>query len=95
MHRGDGKMNYAMVLLGRVIDVLKDQNEKPCWPPDQNGNPVTAVPCDDTVTVGMVYDAGTEIFSKPVLIKQEIPPRLPTPEEAMQAKLDYIMMMAE
>lgn len=25
----------------------------------------------------------------------EIPPRLPTPEEAMQAKLDYLMMMAE
>lgn len=88
-------MNYAMVLLGRVIDVLKDQNEKPCWPPDQNGNPVTAVPCDDTVTVGMVYDAGTGIFSKPALIKQEIPPCQSTPEEVMQAKLDYIMMMAE
>ena len=26
---------------------------------------------------------------------EEISPRLPTPEEAMQAKLDYIMMMAE
>lgn len=26
---------------------------------------------------------------------EKIPPRLPTPEETMQAKLDYLMMMAE
>ena len=26
---------------------------------------------------------------------EKIPPRQPTPEEVMQAKLDYIMMMAE
>lgn len=87
-------MNFAMVLGGRVIDVLKNQSEKPCWPPDLEGNQVTAVPCDDTVTVGMTYDAETGIFSEPVFSEEEIPPRQPTPEEIMQAKLDYLTMMA-
>ncbi len=88
-------MEYAMVLQGRVIDVLKGQSEKPCWPPDLEGNPVMTVPCDGTVTVGMVYDAGTGAFSENIPPKEETPPCLPTPEEILQAKLDYLMMMAE
>lgn len=87
-------MDYAMVLQGRVIDVLKGQSQKPCWPLDLEGNPVMAVPCDGTVTVGMVYDAGTGVFSENIPSKEEVPPRLPTPEETMQAKLDYLLMMA-
>ena len=44
--------NYAMILQNRVIDVLKDRETEPYYPPDPSGNPVTAIPCDDTVTLG-------------------------------------------
>ena len=67
--------NYAMILQNRVIDVLKNQETEPHWPPDPSGNPVTAIPCDDTVTLGMIYDPETEAFS------EYIPPEPePTPE---------------
>ena len=55
---------YAMILQNRVIDVLKDQETEPHWPPDPSGNPVTAIPCDDTVTLGMIYDPETGTFSE-------------------------------
>lgn len=55
---------YAMILQNRVIDVLKDQETEPHWPPDPSGNPVTAIPCDDTVTLGMIYDSETGTFSE-------------------------------
>lgn len=67
--------NYAMILQNRVIDVLKNQEVEPYYPPDPSGNPVTAIPCDDTVTLGMIYDPETEAFS------EYIPPEPePTPE---------------
>lgn len=56
--------NYAMILQNRVIDVLKDQETEPYYPPDPSGNPVTAIPCDDTVTLGMIYDPETGTFSE-------------------------------
>lgn len=56
--------NYAMILQNRVIDVLKDQETEPYYPPDPSGNPVTAIPCDDTVTLGMIYDSETGTFSE-------------------------------
>lgn len=56
--------NYAMVLLGNVIDVLFDQETIPCYPPDPEGNPVKAIPCDRTVTLGMLYDEATNTFSE-------------------------------
>lgn len=56
--------NYAMILQNRVIDVLKNQETEPHWPPDPSGNPVTAIPCDDTVTLGMIYDPETGTFSE-------------------------------
>lgn len=56
--------NYAMILQNRVIDVLKDRETEPHWPPDPSGNPVTAIPCDDTVTLGMIYDPETCTFSE-------------------------------
>ena len=56
--------NYAMILQNRVIDVLKNQETEPHWPPDPAGNPVTAIPCDDTVTLGMIYDPETGTFSE-------------------------------
>ena len=55
---------YAMILQNRVIDVLKDQETEPYYPPDPSGNPVTAIPCDDTVTLGMIYDSETGTFSE-------------------------------
>ena len=56
--------NYAMISQNRVIDVLKDQETEPYYPPDPSGNPVTAIPCDDTVTLGMIYDSETGTFSE-------------------------------
>lgn len=56
--------NYAMILQNRVIDVLKNQEVEPYYPPDPSGNPVTAIPCDDTVTLGMIYDPETGTFSE-------------------------------
>ena len=56
--------NYAMILQNRVIDVLKNQEVEPYYPPDPSGNPVTAIPCDDTVTLGMIYDSETGTFSE-------------------------------
>lgn len=56
--------NYAMILQNRVIDVLKDRETEPYYPPDPSGNPVTAIPCDETVTLGMIYDPETGTFSE-------------------------------
>lgn len=92
--------NYAMILQNRVIDVLKDQETEPYYPPDPSGNPVTAIPCDDTVTLGMIYNSETGTFS------EYIPPEpepMPEPEEPItkkditmiQSTVDYLAMMAE
>jgi hypothetical protein len=56
--------NYAMILQNRVIDVLKNQETEPHYPPDPSGNPVTAIPCDETVTLGMIYNSETGTFSE-------------------------------
>lgn len=66
---------YAMILQNRVIDVLKDRETEPYYPPDPSGNPVTAIPCDDTVTLGMIYDPETGAFSEYTPPEPE-----PTPE---------------
>lgn len=57
-------MRYAMILKNRVIGILQNQETEPHWPPDPSGNPVTAIPCDDTVRIGMIYDAETGEFSE-------------------------------
>ena len=47
---------YAMVLQDRVIDIVT-KDFPPVYPPDQEGNAVVAIQCDDTVQVGdMVVD---------------------------------------
>ena len=66
---------YAMILQNRVIDVLKDRETEPYYPPDPSGNPVTAIPCDETVTLGMIYDSETGTFSEYTPPEPE-----PTPE---------------
>ena len=76
--------NYAMISKNRVIDVLKDRETEPYYPPDPSGNPVTAIPCDDTVTLGMIYDPETGTFS------EYIPPEPEPMPEPKPSQLDRI-----
>lgn len=81
---------YAMILQNRVIDVLKDRETEPYYPPDPSGNPVTAIPCDDTVTLGMIYDSETGTFSEytppePEPIPEPQPTQLDRIEEQLNA----------
>lgn len=81
---------YAMILQNRVIGVLKNQETEPHWPPDPSGNPVTAIPCDDTVTLGMIYDSETGTFSEytppePEPIPEPQPTQLDRIEEQLNA----------
>ena len=55
---------YAMILQNRVIGVLLNQETEPECGPTPDGSPVTAIPCDDTVTLGMIYDPETCTFSE-------------------------------
>ena len=82
--------NYAMISKNRVIDVLKDRETEPYYPPDPSGNPVTAIPCDDTVTLGMIYDPETGAFSEytppePEPIPEPKPSQLDRIEEQLNA----------
>lgn len=82
--------NYAMISQNRVIDVLKDRETEPYYPPDPSGNPVTAIPCDDTVTLGMIYDSETGTFSEytppePEPIPEPQPTQLDRIEEQLNA----------
>lgn len=70
-------IRYAMVLLTRVIDIVTSDTI-PSYPPDQHGNPVTAVQCDENITVGMIYNAETGEFT-------ELPELEPIPKEPTQA----------
>nr|DAL10091.1 MAG TPA_asm: hypothetical protein [Caudoviricetes sp.] len=56
--------NYAMISKNRVIGVLLNQEIEPEWGPTPDGSPVTAIPCDDTVMLGMIYDPETGTFSE-------------------------------
>lgn len=81
---------YAMILQNRVIDVLKNQEVEPYYPPDPSGNPVTAIPCDETVTLGMIYDSETGTFSEytppePEPIPEPQPTQLDRIEEQLNA----------
>lgn len=66
---------YAMILLNRVINIEKAE-EAPQYPPDQEGNRVTAVECDDTVQIGdEVIDGiivGTYVSKEPEMTEQEL-----------------------
>lgn len=82
--------NYAMILQNRVIDVLKDRETEPYYPPDPSGNPVTAIPCDETVTLGMIYNSETGTFSEytppePEPIPEPKPTQLDRIEEQLNA----------
>ena len=80
--------NYAMVLLTRVIDIVVS-DAIPSYPPDQHGNPVTAVQCDESVTVGMIYNAETGEFSEP----PEPTPRPKTPTQTDRIEESQLVIM--
>lgn len=72
---------YAMILLGNVIDIVTSDTV-PSYPPDPQGNPVTAVECDSNVELGMVYDEETKTFS------EYIPPAyIPTQLDIIQEQV--------
>lgn len=78
--------NYAMLSKNRVIGVLLNQETEPEWGPTPDGSPVLAIPCDDTVTLGMIYNSETGTFS-------EYTPPEPEPEpepEPQPTQLDRI-----
>lgn len=76
--------NYAMVTQSRVISVLLNQGTEPEWGPIPSGSPVLAIPCDDTVTLGMIYDSETGTFS------EYIPPEPEHMPEPKPSQLDRI-----
>lgn len=56
-------MLYAMINEYRVIDIVNAETA-PSWPPNQIGNPVIAVECNESVEVGMIYNPTTKEFSE-------------------------------
>ncbi|MGN0133629.1 MAG: hypothetical protein ACI4AO_02810, partial [Anaerotignum sp.] len=65
--------------------ILPNQETEPHWPPDPAGNPITAIPCDDTVKLGMCYDPETGEFSE--YIPPEPEPQ-PTPEPTQLDRIE-------
>lgn len=49
---------YAMILNNLVIDIVENDTP-PVYPPDPEGNAVTAVECDDSVKLGAGYYVNT------------------------------------
>ena len=86
--------NYAMILQNRVIDVLKNQEVEPYYPPDPSGNPVTAIPCDDAVTLGMIYDSE---YTPPEPEPTPEPPLSETEQAILDTAInvDYLVCMKE
>lgn len=63
-------MRYAMVLESTVIDVISNHAVIPQWPPSPDGEEVTAVECDDSIYIGMLYIDGE--FREPEIPKPEL-----------------------
>lgn len=75
-------MTYAMILLNNVIGVL-ESDTPPSWPPDPQGNPVTAVECGEDIELGMIYDTESGTFS------EYIPPAyIPTQLDRIENRLN-------
>lgn len=91
---------YAMIANNHVIDIVKDPTSFLEYPHIPEGFKVIAVECDNTVTLGMIYDPETGAFSEYTPPEPE-----PTPEpqltETEQAILDtainvdYLVCMKE
>ncbi|WP_352400155.1 hypothetical protein [Anaerotignum sp.] len=75
-------MNFAMVIENNVIDVVKNVDKAPDYPPDMIGRPVIALECDETVKIGMIYNNGEFIEPEPTPPK----PYQPTEGELLLMK---------
>ena len=68
-------MDYAMILNETVIEVIKNVDIMPVYPPTLTGDIITAVDCTSgVVSVGMIYLDG-------VFTASEIPEPVPEPQE--------------
>lgn len=83
---------YAMILQNRVIGII-ESDTTPYWPPDPQGNPVTAIECDDTVELGMMYDPETGTYSEYVPVY--IPTQLDKIEEQVYSNNDSSLIIME
>ena len=86
-------MTYAMILLNNVIGVL-ESDTPPSWPPDPQGNPVTAVECDESVELGMVYDPETGEFSE-YIPPAYVPSQFDKIEEQVYSNNDNSLIIME
>lgn len=64
---------FAMICDNRVIEVLYNQEVTPNWPPDPNGNAVTAVECSAEATRDWAYNPETGEVFEPVHENPEEP----------------------
>ena len=78
---------YAMINKKKVIDVI-NYNSIPKYPPTSDGTEVTAVECDETVEIGMIYDSDTGEFSYPE------PQAMSEPEPTNQDIMDKLDEMS-
>ena len=86
-------MTYAMILLNNVIGVL-ESDTPPSWPPDPQGNPVTAVECDESVELGMAYNTETGEFSE-YIPPSYVPTQLDKIEEQVYGNNDNDIIIME
>lgn len=77
---------YAAILLNRVINIEKAE-ETPQYPPDQEGNKVTAMECDDTVQIGDKVIDG--------IIVGTYVPKEPEPSETEIIQAEILLNQAE
>ena len=77
---------YAAILLNRVINIEKAE-ETPQYPPDQEGNKVTAMECDDTVQIGDKVIDG--------MIVGTYVPKEPEPSETELIQAEILLNQAE
>ncbi len=85
---------YAMILLGKVIGI-EESETKPVWGNDPEGNIVTAIECDDAVSVGMVYCKETAEFSESTPAKSSFAPQFEYKLSEMEAAVYETQTSAE
>lgn len=92
---------YAMICNNTVIEVLENAITPPVWPPDNDGNPVIAIECDDTVERGMIRNPedNTYQFVEPVEYFEDVVIEKLTESEERQIDIllntEYIACLLE
>lgn len=77
---------WAMILNNYVIDLV-NSDTMPNYPPDPDGNIVSAVNCDENVYIGMYYDGNTFFWKE-----QEIEPE-PQPTQLDRVEENQLIIM--